>query len=82
MTGGPNEVWSYGEQAYGIVRDHVMLRSEPPREGVEGSGEVAGPQCGAVPLAALPYGADQGQRPLLAGRADGVDGTVGDTTVA
>jgi alpha-D-xyloside xylohydrolase len=26
MTGGPNEVWSYGEQAYGILRDHLLLR--------------------------------------------------------
>ncbi|WP_035841549.1 glycoside hydrolase family 31 protein [Kitasatospora azatica] len=26
FTGGPNEVWSYGEQAYGILRDHVLLR--------------------------------------------------------
>ncbi|MFE9021380.1 TIM-barrel domain-containing protein [Streptomyces sp. NPDC007808] len=26
MTGGPNEVWSYGEEAYGILRDHLMLR--------------------------------------------------------
>ncbi|ONI92201.1 family 31 glucosidase [Saccharothrix sp. ALI-22-I] len=26
MTGGPNEVWSYGQQAYGILRDHLMLR--------------------------------------------------------
>ncbi|WP_435823865.1 hypothetical protein [Kitasatospora aureofaciens] len=26
MTGGPNEVWSYGEQAYPILRDHLLLR--------------------------------------------------------
>ncbi|MGO4752678.1 TIM-barrel domain-containing protein, partial [Streptomyces sp. 2MCAF27] len=26
MTGGPNEVWSYGEEAYGILRGHLMLR--------------------------------------------------------
>ncbi|MFE9426005.1 TIM-barrel domain-containing protein [Kitasatospora sp. NPDC006697] len=26
MTGGPNEVWSYGEEAYGILRDHLLLR--------------------------------------------------------
>ncbi|MYS88681.1 MULTISPECIES: TIM-barrel domain-containing protein [Streptomyces] len=26
MTGGRNEVWSYGEQAYGILRDHLLLR--------------------------------------------------------
>ncbi|WP_406350039.1 glycoside hydrolase family 31 protein [Streptomyces sp. NBC_01597] len=25
-TGGPNEVWSYGEEAYGILRDHLLLR--------------------------------------------------------
>ncbi|KOV81608.1 hypothetical protein ADL01_11105 [Streptomyces sp. NRRL WC-3618] len=25
-TGGPNEVWSYGEEAYGILRDHLSLR--------------------------------------------------------
>jgi len=26
MTGGPNEVWSYGERAYPILRAHLMLR--------------------------------------------------------
>ncbi|MFI8929491.1 TIM-barrel domain-containing protein [Streptomyces sp. NPDC053474] len=26
MTGGPNEVWSYGEQAYAILREHLLLR--------------------------------------------------------
>jgi alpha-D-xyloside xylohydrolase len=26
MTGGPNEVWSYGEQAYQILREHLLLR--------------------------------------------------------
>ncbi|MFF4381251.1 TIM-barrel domain-containing protein [Kitasatospora sp. NPDC001547] len=26
MTGGPNEIWSYGEEAYGILRDHLVLR--------------------------------------------------------
>ncbi|GAA4993083.1 hypothetical protein GCM10025734_21870 [Kitasatospora paranensis] len=26
MTGGPNEVWSYGEQAYGILTEHLRLR--------------------------------------------------------
>jgi len=26
VTGGPNEVWSYGERAYGILRDHLLLR--------------------------------------------------------
>ncbi|MER5182257.1 TIM-barrel domain-containing protein [Streptomyces sp. NPDC002896] len=26
MSGGPNEVWSYGEEAYGILRDHLSLR--------------------------------------------------------
>ena len=26
MTGGPNEVWSYGEQAYAIMREHLLLR--------------------------------------------------------
>ena len=26
MTGGPNEVWSYGDEAYGILRDHLVLR--------------------------------------------------------
>jgi len=25
-TGGPNEVWSFGEQAYGIIRDLLFLR--------------------------------------------------------
>ncbi|MFC5665221.1 TIM-barrel domain-containing protein [Kitasatospora misakiensis] len=25
-TGGPNEVWSYGEEAYGILRNHLSLR--------------------------------------------------------
>jgi alpha-D-xyloside xylohydrolase len=26
MSGGPNEVWSYGEQAYGILAAHLRLR--------------------------------------------------------
>jgi alpha-D-xyloside xylohydrolase len=26
MTGGPNEVWSYGEEVYEILREHVLLR--------------------------------------------------------
>lgn len=26
MTGGPNEVWSYGDEAYGILRTHLALR--------------------------------------------------------
>jgi alpha-D-xyloside xylohydrolase len=26
MTGGPNEVWSYGEEAYAIMREHLLLR--------------------------------------------------------
>ncbi|KUO16471.1 glycoside hydrolase family 31 protein [Streptomyces dysideae] len=26
MSGGPNEVWSYGEEAYPILRDHLLLR--------------------------------------------------------
>ena len=26
MSGGPNEVWSYGEQAYGIITDLLFLR--------------------------------------------------------
>ncbi|HEY1176768.1 MAG TPA: TIM-barrel domain-containing protein, partial [Phytomonospora sp.] len=26
MTGGPNEVWSYGEAAYAILREHLALR--------------------------------------------------------
>lgn len=26
MTGGPNEVWSYGEQAYSILCEHLELR--------------------------------------------------------
>ena len=26
MTGGPNEVWAYGEQAYPILREHLLLR--------------------------------------------------------
>ncbi len=25
-SGGPNELWSYGEEAYAILRDYVMLR--------------------------------------------------------
>jgi alpha-D-xyloside xylohydrolase len=28
MTGGPNEVWSYGEQAYPILRAHLLLREK------------------------------------------------------
>ncbi len=26
MSGGPNEVWSYGEEAYAILREHLLLR--------------------------------------------------------
>jgi alpha-D-xyloside xylohydrolase len=26
MTGGPNEIWSYGEETYSILRDYVFLR--------------------------------------------------------
>jgi alpha-D-xyloside xylohydrolase len=26
MTGGPNEVWSYGDEAYGILREQLALR--------------------------------------------------------
>ncbi|MEV1084596.1 TIM-barrel domain-containing protein [Streptomyces sp. NPDC050211] len=26
MSGGPNEVWSYGEEAYSILREHLQLR--------------------------------------------------------
>jgi len=26
MTGGPNEVWSYGPEAYAIMREHLLLR--------------------------------------------------------
>ena len=26
FSGGPNEVWSYGEEAYGILKEHLFLR--------------------------------------------------------
>ena len=26
MSGGPNEVWSYGDEAYAIMREHLLLR--------------------------------------------------------
>ena len=26
MTGGPNEIWSFGEQAYPILRHYILLR--------------------------------------------------------
>jgi alpha-D-xyloside xylohydrolase len=26
VTGGPNEVWSFGDEAYGIMRDYLFLR--------------------------------------------------------
>jgi len=26
MTGGPNEIWSFGEEAYSILRDYIFLR--------------------------------------------------------
>jgi alpha-D-xyloside xylohydrolase len=26
MTGGPNEIWSYGDEAYGILREQLALR--------------------------------------------------------
>jgi alpha-D-xyloside xylohydrolase len=26
MTGGPNEIWSFGKQAYSVLRDYIFLR--------------------------------------------------------
>jgi alpha-D-xyloside xylohydrolase len=26
MTGGPNEIWSFGDEAYAIARDYILLR--------------------------------------------------------
>jgi alpha-D-xyloside xylohydrolase len=26
MTGGPNEIWSFGEEAYAILKDYIFLR--------------------------------------------------------
>jgi alpha-D-xyloside xylohydrolase len=26
MTGGPNEIWSFGEQAYSVLKDYIFLR--------------------------------------------------------
>jgi alpha-D-xyloside xylohydrolase len=26
MTGGPNEIWSFGEDAYAVFRDYIFLR--------------------------------------------------------
>ncbi len=26
MTGGPNEIWSFGEEAYSVLRDYIFLR--------------------------------------------------------
>ena len=26
MTGGPNEIWSFGEEAYAVLKDHILLR--------------------------------------------------------
>ncbi|MFI6151911.1 TIM-barrel domain-containing protein [Kitasatospora sp. NPDC051170] len=51
MTGGPNEVWSYGEQAYGILREHLSLR-ERLRPYLTGLSEDAH-RTGAPPMRPL-----------------------------
>ncbi|MEU6504836.1 hypothetical protein [Streptomyces sp. NPDC046942] len=42
MTGLDNEVWSYGEEAYPIPRDHLHVRERPPvRDAADAGAEVA-----------------------------------------
>jgi len=51
MSGGPNEVWSYGEQAYGILAAHLRLR-ERLRPYVSELSEAAH-RTGATPMRPL-----------------------------
>ncbi|UXY22987.1 glycoside hydrolase family 31 protein [Streptomyces cynarae] len=51
MSGGPNEVWSYGEQAYPVLRDHLLLR-ERLRPYLHGLAETAH-RTGAPPMRPL-----------------------------
>ncbi|MCX3058308.1 glycoside hydrolase family 31 protein [Streptomyces beihaiensis] len=60
MTGGPNEVWSYGEQAYGILRDHLLLR-ERLRPYLTALSEDAH-RTGAPPMRPLFFGFPEDER--------------------
>ncbi|HEU5427168.1 MAG TPA: TIM-barrel domain-containing protein [Actinocrinis sp.] len=51
MSGGPNEVWSYGEEAYPILGEHLLLR-ERLRPYVHELAEVAH-RTGAPPMRPL-----------------------------
>jgi alpha-D-xyloside xylohydrolase len=52
-TGGPNEVWSYGEEAYGILKEYLFLR-ERMRGYVKTAMEDAS-QKGTPPMRPLWY---------------------------
>ncbi|GAA3487811.1 glycoside hydrolase family 31 protein [Streptomyces cremeus] len=60
MTGGPNEVWSYGEEAYGILREHLLLR-ERLRPYLHELSEVAH-RTGAPPMRPLFFDFPDDQR--------------------
>ena len=51
MSGGPNEVWSYGEEAYAILREHLLLR-ERLRPYIHGLAEATH-RTGAPPMRPL-----------------------------
>ncbi len=51
MSGGPNELWSYGQEAYPILREHVLLR-ERLRPYVHDLAEAAH-RTGAPPMRPL-----------------------------
>ncbi|MFD0327489.1 TIM-barrel domain-containing protein [Streptacidiphilus monticola] len=60
MTGGPNEVWSYGEEAYGILREHLLLR-ERLRPYLAALSEDAH-RTGAPPMRPLFFGFPEDER--------------------
>ena len=82
QTGAPNEVWSFGEEAYGLIREQLALaRADTPvRHGADGDGQRhrASPHARALP--GVPGGGAGvgGERPVHVrpGRAGGPgDGT-------
>ncbi|UIX29206.1 glycoside hydrolase family 31 protein [Streptomyces sp. GQFP] len=60
MTGGPNEVWSYGEEAYPILADHLRLR-ERLRPYLAELSEQAH-RTGAPPMRPLFFGFPEDER--------------------
>jgi alpha-D-xyloside xylohydrolase len=53
MTGGPNEVWSFGDEAYAVIRDLLFLRERLRPYLMEQM--RAAHECGAPPLRPLFY---------------------------